>query len=173
MLIDFIAIIAVGFAAAGLILVANHLAGRRLARWALPAGVGLAMIVFSVWREYSWFPTVTAQLSDSIVVASAPADRVFWRPWTYAVPLVTRFVAIDRGAARQSTSTPGLFVASAVVIQRWTPTQRVPMAFDCTAHRRADLFEGAALGPDGTLTGAEWRQVAADDPLIVAACNGG
>lgn len=173
MLMDFIATVVIGFGAAGVFLILSHLSGRRLARWLLPAGVGLAMLAFSIWREYSWYATVTAQLPSSTIVASSPADRAIWRPWTYVFPLVTRLVAIDLGAAVRSTTQPGLFVASAVVIQRWAPTSRVPMAFDCNAHRRADLFEGAELGPDGTLKGAEWREVAADDPLVAAACNGG
>jgi hypothetical protein len=172
MLLDFIATIAAGFAAAAVVLIANHLSGRRLARWILPVAVGAAMLGFSIWNEYTWYPRVLAQLPESVVVASAPADRVFYRPWTYVFPLVSRFVAVDRGAAVHSGSDPALMVASAVIIQRWAPTRRLPVAFDCTKGARADLLEGAALGDNGTLTGAEWRDVGKEDDLVQAACNG-
>jgi hypothetical protein len=172
MLLDFIATIAAGFAAAGLALIANHLSGRRLPRWIVFVVAGGAMLAFSIWNEYSWYPRVVAQLPDTVVIASAPADRVIYRPWTYIFPLVTRLVAVDRGAAVHSASDPALLVASAVVIQRWAPTRRLPVAFDCAKGARADLTEGAALGDNGTLTGAEWREVGKDDALLMAACGG-
>lgn len=173
MLIDFISTVAAGFGAGGIVLILNHLSGRRLPRWFLPAGVGLAMVGFAIWSEYSWYPRMRAQLPESVTIASAPADRAMWRPWSYVFPLVTRFVAIDRSESVRSTTRPELFVASAVVARRWAPWERIPIAFDCTRNVRADLFEGAELAGNGTLTGAEWGTPDPDDVLIRAACNGG
>lgn len=173
MLMDFISTAATGVAVAAFLYALNHMLGRRLPRWLMPAAVGIAMVVFAVWNEYSWFGRVTDQLPDTVVVASAPQDRMFYRPWTYVAPLTTRFVAVDRTAAVRSDSNPDLMVASAIVVQRWTPTQRVSMAFDCGTFRRADLFEGAELGQGGTLRGAEWRDVGPGDSLVKAACGGG
>lgn len=173
MLMDFIATIASGAGMAGCVLILNRLTGKRLPRWILPASIGAAMVIFSIWREYTWYPQVRAQLPEGVVIATAPADRVVYRPWTYIFPLITRFVAVDRTEMFRSESNPDMFVASAVVIQRWTATHRVPMAFDCAGMRRADLFEGADLSAGGTLTGADWRQVDQSDALLRAACNGG
>ncbi|MEZ5778935.1 MAG: hypothetical protein R3E44_11305 [Paracoccaceae bacterium] len=173
MLIDFISTISAGFAAAGVVLILNHLSGRRLPKWALPAGVGLAMLSFAVWNEYSWYPRTRAQLPDSVIVASAPADRSVYRPWSYVAPLVTRFVAVDKSGAVYSTTQPDLFVASAIIVQRWAPSERIPVAFDCARRVRADLFEGAELAANGTLRGAEWNAPDPDDVLVQAACRGG
>ena len=173
MLMDFISTVATGVAAAAFIYALNQFLKGRLPRWLMPVAVGGAMIAFAVWNEYSWFGRVTDQLPAEVVVASAPQDRVFYRPWTYIAPLTTRFVAVDRTAAVRSESNPDLLVASAIVVQRWTPTQRVSMVFDCGTFRRADLFEGAELGQGGTLRGAEWRDVGPEDSLVKAACGGG
>ena len=172
MLIDFISTIAVGVSAAGIIFILRHLSGWRVAKWVLPAGVGLAMLGFSIWNEYTWFSRVQAQLPQTVVMATAPQQTIFYRPWTYAFPLVNRFVAVDKTDAKTSASDPDLFVASAIVAARWGRSQRIDVAFDCAKGTRADLFGGATMADDGSLTGAEWRTPDADDPLVRAACGG-
>ncbi len=170
MLIDFISTIAAGFCAAGVVLIVNHLSGRRLPKWALPAGIGLAMLSLAIWNEYSWYPRALAQLPDNVVIASAPVERVVYRPWTYVVPLVSRFIAVDRP---QGADAPAVFATNAYVVERWGQSRPVPVAFDCAKGLRADLFEGAELADNGTLKGAEWRPHDPEDVLVRAACNGG
>jgi hypothetical protein len=176
MLTDFIATIASGAGVACIVIIANHLSsrmtGQKLPKWVMPAGIGLAMLSFSVWNEYSWFSRMRAALPEGVVVASAPTDRAMYRPWSYLFPSVSRFIAVDGANAARSASDPQVFAANAVVFQRWQPERRIPQAFDCARRARADLMDGATLSADGTLTGAEWVQ-AADDPLVAAACGGG
>jgi hypothetical protein len=81
-------------------------------------------------------------------------------------------MALDRSSEVRSQSDPGLFMAHALVVERWMPVRRIPVAFDCGAKRIADLTAGATLEPDGTLKGGDWRD-AGDDPLWAAACKGG
>jgi hypothetical protein len=64
-------------------------------------------------------------------------------------------------------------MAEVLLVQRWTPTQRIPVAFDCANGRRADLLEGVSLSPDGVLTGGDWMNVGMDDELQRAACAQG
>jgi hypothetical protein len=154
-------------------LVLRHLSRGSLPKWMVPAAAGVGMLGFAIWNEYTWFDRVTAALPAQVILVSAPQDRAVYRPWTYIVPLTTRFVALDRTSMVLSQGNADLRVASAVVVQRWTATQRVPMAFDCVAAKRADLFEGASLGDNGTLVGAQWRDVGADDRLLRAACQEG
>lgn len=172
MLLDFVAAAAAGFGLAGVAMVLRHLTRGNLPKWIVPASAGLGMLIFAIWNEYSWFDRVTGALPAEVIVVSAPEETMFYRPWTYAKPLITRFVAVDRTTMVRSTLHPELRVASAVVVQRWAPTQRVSMAFDCARGMRADLFEGADLGESGTLVGAEWRTVGTDDGLVQAACQG-
>ena len=134
----------------------------------MPAAIGIAMIGFSIWNEYSWYPRARASLPATVVVASAPGDRMFYRPWTYVFPIVTRFVAVDRSPAGAGD----VFATSAYVVRRWAPSQQVPVAFDCARMVSADLVGAARLDSKGTLTGAEWSAPDAEDPLVRAACKG-
>lgn len=171
MLIDIVSLIALGAAIACVYVVVNRMTGRRLPRWLLPASLGAAMISFAVWNEYSWFSRVTAELPESVAVVLPVKESSFWRPWSYAVPMITRFIAVDRDAVMQSEEKPGLVRTDAILVQRWTPTQRVPVAFDCGAGLRADLAGGADLAADGTLTGGNWVTLPPDDPFMLAACQ--
>jgi hypothetical protein len=173
MLIDFISTMAAGFAVAGIVLLLIRLTGRRLPKWTLPAAVGLAMIGFSIYREYTWFPEARAQLPAEVIITDVPQDRVFYRPWTYVWPLATRFMAVDRRTRRVSESDPNMIVAPVLLVKRWIGASAVPMAFDCAKNRMATLAEGTELADAGTLTGAEWHDVGADDSVLMAACKGG
>jgi len=176
MLTDFISTIAAGAGVACIVFIANHLSGRMtgrtLPKWVMPAGIGLAMLGYSVWNEYTWYPRMRAALPQDVVVASAPEDRAMYRPWSYLYPSVSRFIAVDRANAVRSAADARIFVANAVVFQRWQPEQRIPQAFDCGNAARADLMDGATLSTEGTLKGAVWQR-AEDDPLVAAACGGG
>jgi hypothetical protein len=88
-------------------------------------------------------------------------------------PVTSRFMAVDRGAVSRSLTQPDLVATEILLVQRWSNTVRVPVAFDCAAGARADLVEGAALAPEGTLRGATWVPVGHDDEMLKAACNGG
>lgn len=171
MLIDMIAMIAVGAGLIGMYMLINRLAGRRLPKGLLPICLGIALIGFAVWNEYSWYRRVTEKLPESVVVVSPVQERSVWRPWTYVFPVTTRFVAVDRAAVQRSEERPGLVRTEAILVQRWAGTKRVSVAFDCPAAKRAELGGAAVLGADGTLTGAAWAEVPKDDPMMLAACR--
>lgn len=173
MLYDFIATIAVAMGAGGLALALRHLSGWRLPRWLVPATMGLAILAYTVWNEYSWYERTRGALPESVVVLAAPADSVFYRPWTYLAPQVTRFLAIDRAAVSTTAADPALRLGRVQVVERWAPTRMVPMAFDCAGGRLADMVDGAAVAADGTVSGVTWRDAPDDDPILKAVCQGG
>lgn len=173
MLLDLVAAAAAAFGAAGLALILRHLSGGRLPRWLVPLAAGSGMIAFAVWNEYSWYPRVAGVLPPEVPVVLAPPDRSPLRPWTYAVPLVTRFIALDRTTMVTSTQNPAIRRLDALVVERWMGTKRIPMGFDCAGGRQTTLGEGAELSPDGTLTGGTWATVGPDDELQKAACREG
>lgn len=173
MFLDFIATMAAAFAAAGIVLVLVRVVRLRLPKWILPFAAGAAMIGYAVWSEYSWFPRVTAALPDSVVVASRNEATGWWRPWTYAAPLTSRFIAVDRASIRSHSAVPGQRMVNVLLVARWQGTVTVPVLYDCEAARRADLIDGAEFGTDGSVVGAEWRELPADDPVMRAACSEG
>lgn len=170
MLLELVATIAAAFSAAGVMMLVNRLTGRRLPRWTVPAAAGAAMLAFAIWSEYSWFPRVVSGLPESVVVADRNESRAPWRPWTYAVPMVNRFIAVDRASVRTHEAAPGQRLVSLYLIARWEPTAMVTMLFDCPGARRADLGGAVEFGPDGQVANAVWRPVPSDDPILRAAC---
>lgn len=173
MIFDVIGMIAAGFGVAGITMAVNRLTGRWMPGWALPAAIGLAMLGFTIYREYSWFPGVRDGLPEGIVIASAPADRMAYRPWTYLGALTTRFVAVDRRGLKRSAADADLVLADVLVVQRWMPTRLLQLAFDCRGHRRAEIAEGARLTEAGGVEGAAWLEVGPDDALLATACKEG
>jgi hypothetical protein len=170
---DLIAMVAAGAGLAGLVLVIRKVSRGRLPSWTIPAAIGLGMLTFTIWNEYTWFPRASGALPAGVTVLSAPGSSQIWRPWSYVFPIHLRFAAYDGVTAKTSTTNPAIRQGEVVIVQRWQQTRRVPIAVDCTKHLRADLVEGAAIAPDGSLSGAEWYPAAADDALQNAACKEG
>lgn len=173
MLMDFIAMIAAGAGLAGVILLLRKFSKGRLPTWTLPAAIGFGMLCFSIWNEYTWYPRAAGALPPEVVILSAPPSKQLWRPWTYVFPVYQRFLAYDGTVAKTSINNPAIRQGEVVVVQRWQPSTRVQIAVDCAKGLRADLIEGAAIAPDGALTGAQWYQAPADDMLQTAACKDG
>ncbi|WP_417601232.1 hypothetical protein [Pararhodobacter oceanensis] len=170
MIIDFIGAIATGFCLFGVLLLVNRLIGGRFGRWVYPAAVALGMIGYTVWAEYSW-PIRTVEGSPQMQLASANEQSVVYRPWTYIWPQVTRLVLVDRSHTLVHPQAADLVLTQLVFIGRWEPIHVAGVVFDCAAAARVDLGDGVTLQEDGTVAGADWRALAADDPVLRAACE--
>jgi hypothetical protein len=170
MLLDLMATLSAGVGLAGTALLARKLAAG-LPAWIVPAAAGLGMLLYAVWSETSWFNRVSGALPDSMTVLFAPRESSPFRPWSYAFPVVTRFMALD-AASVVETDRPGVQTAEVVFVARWQNVERVPVAFDCGAGLRADLTDGGALAADGTLSGTTWTPAPAGDAMQAAACAG-
>jgi hypothetical protein len=173
MLMDYIATFAAGLGLVGFVVIVRHLSKGRLPKWTIPASIGLGMLLFSIWNEYTWYSRTTAALPEQVIILTSPADKVGYRPWTYLFPVATRFAAFDGTGMVKSPENDNFRMGEVLFVRRWSATQRVPVAFDCAGGRRADLIEGAELSPDGTLTKGIWDDVGVEDELQRAACAGG
>jgi hypothetical protein len=171
---DLISLAAVGVLAACLLFIIRHTLkrrGRNLPRWIMPAVVGASMMGYSVWNEYSWFGRITSSLPSTVAIVGRGERSAFWAPWTYTMPVTVRFVALDSRVRVQSEQRPGLVLTELLLVERWQPTRRVPVAFDCHEARRADLVGGARIEPDGTLEGARWQAMEPDSPMMRLVCQ--
>jgi hypothetical protein len=160
-----------GICAAVALMLGYRLAGRRAPRWVLPASAGMAMLGFQVWSDYTWFRRTAAALPAPLTVAAAPTGATPMQPWTYLLPRVERFVAIDPGAIRWNERAPGLRLAELFLVARYMPTLSAMQLFDCTTSRRADAPRGLALDTEGRPAGVEWVPLEAGDPLLRAVCG--
>lgn len=174
MWVDLLSMGAIGVFAACMVFVARRSAGKRgrlLPRWTMPAVIGASMIGYSVWNEYSWFERITSALPESVTVVSRGERSAPWAPWTYLSPVTVRFVALDTRMRAHSQERPGLVLTELILVERWQPTRRVAVAFDCEHGKRADLRSGTRISPDGTLEGSHWETIEADSPMLRAACQ--
>ncbi|MBW4708193.1 hypothetical protein KX928_10395 [Roseobacter sp. YSTF-M11] len=172
MFFELIGTIVAGAAAALIVWALNRTLKGRLPKWLIPAAAGAAMLLATISSEYGWYGRTTANMPNGMVVAQAMEEQAFYRPWTYARPFVSRFVAVDRASQRTHPARPDQRIVDLVFYGRWTRTAKVPMLFDCAGARRADVVDGIDFGTDGEVLNAEWRSLQHNDPVLKAACEG-
>lgn len=173
MYVDIITIIAAGFAAAGIVMILNRLTGKRLPRWVVPAGAGAGMILMSLTNEYRWYPRTLDLLPEGFAVISTADHRAIYSPWTYVVPYVDRFVAVDVAGARRNEAQPDLRLSRVIFFTRWEPVRVVPVVFDCVQGRSALLDPDAMFNDDGSIRVTRWDQTGLDDPATAKVCQEG
>ncbi len=171
MFLELIGTIFAGFAFAGIVLVLNKLTGGRLPRWATPVAAGLGMIGMTIASEYSWYDRTRETLPDSLAVIQEVESRAFYRPWTYAVPFVDRFAAIDTVSVRTNEQVPDERLVDLYFFGRWAPVSQVPVAVNCAENLRANLADGAEFADDGRVLNADWFNAGSGDPIIEATCG--
>ena len=167
MFFELVATFAAGIAAAGLALIANHLTGGRLPRWALPVAAGAAMLGYAVWSEYTWGPRTRAALPEGVEVLMTVEESRVWKPWTYVVPQTTRIMALDRAGVQTKPDAPGMLLADLYFFARWSPPAKRQQLVNCETGARADVSAAALSDPSS----ARWRSAGADDPLVEALCQ--
>ena len=170
MVFELIAVIAAGFLGGGVALVLRR-GIKALPRWLVPVVAGAAMLGVAISLEYSWFGRTAGDLPDGLDVVLTHEARAPWRPWTYAIPYVDRFVAVDRASLMTHEAAPDRRLATLLVFARWQPPARVDAVFDCAAARRADLAPGTRLTDEGDVEGATWHDVPPDGPVMRSVCG--
>ena len=157
---DLLGVIAVGIGAAAVLYAGMH-AVRRIglspAPWLLPAGIGLSMVVYSVWNDYGWYGRAVDQLPQDTQILLIGRDKQPWAPWTYLAPVATRFAALD--PASVSDGGDGTRSARIMLVQRRGQTVIVPQDFDC---------QGGRIRP----ARGDWTAAQSDDPAYAAVCDG-
>lgn len=173
MFYELVATLFAGLAMAGIVMALNHLTRGRLPKWAMPVGAGAAMIVATIANEYSWYGRTVDGLPEGLEVVMENENRAAFRPWTYVMPFVDRFVAVDNQSLRTHPDQPNLRMIDTLFMGRWSAAEKLTVLVDCTAHKRAPLMDAIDFADGGVITGAEWVTTNADDPLITAACQKG
>lgn len=168
MLLEFVATISAGVGAGGMVLAIQKLTKNALPKWAMPAAAGAAMIGFNIWVDYSWFGRAQEGLGADKIVATQIEDKQFWRPWTYAAPVTTRFIALDKAAVETDGA---LVLTDMYLLSRRTDGAVVPVLFDCLLHRRTDALGMDGIPPETALAEIEWFTLTQNDPLLRTACD--
>lgn len=172
MFFELIGTLAAGAVAALLVWAVNRTLKGRLPKWLMPVAAGAAMLLATISSEYGWYARTQANMPEGLVVAETIEEKVFYRPWTYARPYVSRFVAVDQATMRTHPDQPDQRIVDLVFYGRWARTAKVPVLFDCAAGRRADIIDGVEFGANGEVINVVWLDVPEDDLKIMkAACE--
>lgn len=158
---DLLAAVAVGLGVGALIFAASHAlgkVGRKPPRWVLPAAIGLAMIAYSIWADYSWAERMRNGLPNGAAVVAEGESRRFWQPWTYLAAPVTRLAIVD--PARAEAQPDGSQRAPLVLLDRLARPMVVQQDFDCA---------GGRIRPPRS----EWVDAGSDDRAFAAICKQG
>ncbi len=173
MFVELIATIVAGAAAAGLVMLINRTLGGRMPKWLAPVMAGVAMLATTISNEYGWYGRTTETLPDGLVVAQTVDTRAFYRPWTYVLPYVDRFVAIDTFSIQTHSAQPGIKLADTYFFGRWSTVSKLPVLTDCVDTRRAALMDGITFESGGAIDGADWVDVPDNDPIVSTVCGAG
>ncbi|MCI2395139.1 hypothetical protein [Aliiroseovarius sediminis] len=171
MFYEMIATLVSAFVGAGLVLILNKLTGGRLPKWAMPVGAGLAMIATTVATEYAWYDRTRDLLPEGMTIVMEVENTSLYRPWTYAVPFVERFVAMDEHSLRTHAVRSELRMVDLLYMGRWSPARQMVVLGDCAAGKRAPLIDAVEFDASGQVSGVEWTKVPDDDPILTAICN--
>lgn len=95
---DLVATVFAGLGAAGIAYGIRGLTLKKAPKWIIPVFAGLGMMGYQVYIEYTWFEHMQTRLPADTEVVSTVEDQVFWRPWSYAAPQITRFTVLDKAS---------------------------------------------------------------------------
>lgn len=171
MFLELIGTVFAGIACAGLIMFVNRVTGGRLPRWTAPVAAGLGMIAVTISMEYSWYNRTVASLPEGLEIAEPVEKKSFYQPWTYVVPYVNRFVAVDMATTKQHPDQPAQRIVDLYFFGRWAPLRKMSVAIDCAEGRRALLTDDTAFNNDGQIANADWIKVGDDDRVLNAVCR--
>lgn len=163
-----IAALFAALAAAGIAALLRTLSGKRLPRWIIPVFAGLGMLGYQIQHEYSWFSHKQQLLPASAEVVDTRQAAMFWRPWTYLVPMTTSFRVVDRDS-RVVSETDGQRLVE-FILYRFDKeyVDRIshqPFLLNCTTRELVPLGEESREPQTERL-----RRLGEEDPLLTTVC---
>jgi len=170
MLFSLISTLLVGAAVGVFIWAGYRTVGRKPPGYLIPMAVGASILAYTIWNEYAWFGrTLDGLPPDVQLVKSYPQSRP-WAPWTYIVPRVNRFIAIDTAKTRTNPKFPAFVMVESILVQRNDAAVKIQQMVDCQSNRFTDLPTNPTFGAEGLPTGAQWVPGGDFPDLIAAAC---
>ncbi len=129
------------------------------------------MFGFQIWNGYTWHERTAAALPDGVRVVKTYDQRSFFSPWTFIVPQVNRFAAVDLASVQRNRHAPDYALARIYLFARFQPAGSGMQIFDCANVRRADLGPTVKFGDNGLPENAAWTVVDANDLILRTVCD--
>lgn len=172
MIVDLVAAAVVAAALVLALWLVLRVTGRRLPRGTVPLAVGLALVGYAIYAEYSWSERVRARLPPGAVVVHAGQGPAPFSPWAKLFPRDDRLSVVDAASVRRHPDHPDLVIAELALIGRYRPTRRVTELVDCAGGRRTTLGADQRFDETGLPLDPEWRPLGRTHPLSAALCDG-
>lgn len=144
---------------------------RKPPRFLVPATIGTTIIAYNIWIGYSWYGRMVDEFPDGVRVVQTYETSVFWEPWTYLVPRINRFDAIDAAKTRRNPQHPDMRMVELLLVQRLGSNAMAQQLVDCRKGRIMDITAKTVMGEDGLPVKPAWVDLDPGHPLVRAACG--
>lgn len=173
MFIHLLATLAMGAVAALAVWTIARTIGWKKPGIAYPIAVALGMLSYSIYDEYSWFTRASSALPNRLEVVRTYATSMPYQPWTYAVPRIYKFDAVDLGSPRANPKAPDVLLVRVSRITRNTSTADIGMLVDCSKLRFSEVTAATQFGDDGVPTNPNWEPLSEYQSLQKVVCKSG
>ena len=172
MFIHLLATLALGAVAAGLVYIIVRPFGWKPPSVVYPMAAALGILAYTVYDEYSWYSRVSSTLPTRLNVVRTYATSMPYQPWTYALPRVYRFDALDLGSTRTNPNAPDLTLVQMLRVTRNTSSVNISAIVDCRNDRFAEVDnKKTQFADNGLPTNAEWLNLADHHALRKLVCK--
>ena len=171
MIIGIIGTLMVGVTAACILFIISRLFKGKLPSWLIPIGAAASMIIFYIWSEYYWYFRTVGSLPENVVVAQTYDTRQILQPWTYIVPKVEHFSAIDLNSIKTNNRSPGYKLVEILLVTRFAQTGSSQQMLNCNEQKRAFIESSTKFSDDGLPVNINWNEIERDDPIFKKVCR--
>jgi hypothetical protein len=169
---EIISLVAVAFAVWGVLLAVYRIGFKRKPpKSVAPLVIGLSLVSFVIYNDYSWQSRTVDALPEQAVVVERFTKTVAWQPWTLLVPRVEALVVVDTSRIRRNDKLPDFPMAELALIRRWDDTLRANHLVDCKAGRHTTVGADSELDGRGLPKDAVWETLAADSGILKTVCD--
>lgn len=137
----------------------------------VPILIGVTVIAYGVYSEYTWKSRTLAQMPDSVEVIGTFEGSSVFSPWAYLFPRTDRMSLVDTNSVLRNPEQPDYAMLDLLLMQRFNPVRRVRQIVDCKHSQRADLTSELAFGSDGLPANLRWDSLPEGHRLYEVACN--
>lgn len=171
MFIHLLATLAMGAIAAGCVYLIARPFGWKPPGVLYLIAAAAGMLGYSIYDEYSWYARASAALPNRLQVVRTYATSMPYQPWTYAVPRIYRFDAVDLASKRTNPNAPDLALVRLLRVTRNTSSDNITALLDCPNARYAEIDSSTTFADTGLPTNADWQSLKGHKVLKNAVCQ--
>jgi hypothetical protein len=144
---------------------------KRMPGFLIPMLVGVTVIAYGIYSEYTWESRTLASMPASMQVVNRVSGKSLLSPWSHLIKRTDSLSVVDTQNILKNPEQPGFSILELLVLQRFNPVLRIHQLVDCNNKQRADLIADPEFDSQGLPTGLDWRAVPEDHALLQVACD--